>query len=221
MIAIVSMYNEAYKPLAEITIDQNISKYAEYHKYNFHCKNDEFSTEYIMYFEKPKLMLDAMVSNVEWVWWIDVDALVTNFHTKLESIIDDRYDIIISTDGGGINCGSFLVKNSPKGRAWLEMIYSNRMVTRYATDKWPEQLVIHDTARNYTDIMKIVPQKTFNSYYYKVYEGVVDGVIETDRLGNNGLWTPGDFVLHMPGLPNYLRIQYLKMFSELSVLKPE
>ena len=220
-IAVVTMYNEAYKLLAEITVLNNIKQYAEYHNYKFICKDSDFPTNYIIYFEKSKLILDAFEnSNIKWAWWIDVDALVTNFNIKLEQIIDDDYDIIISTDGAGINCGSFSVKNSERGKAWLDMIYANRFVYRYTSNKWPEQLVMHDTARNYTDIMKIVTQKTFNSYYYQVYKGVVNNVIETDRLENSGLWAPGDFVIHMPGLPNNLRIQYLKMFNELSVLRP-
>jgi len=217
-IGIVSMYNESYKSLADVTLPI-IQEYANAHNYKFFYKNSDFSKDYFIYFEKPKIILDTLLNNsIEWIWWIDIDAIITNHNIKLQSIIDDRYDIIISTDGAGINCGSFLVKNSNKGRAWLEMIYSHRFVPKYTNNKWPEQLVIHDTAKNYTDILKIVPQKTLNSYYLQAYEGIAE-VEKFDRLNTSCNWTPGDFVIHMPGVHNILRIEFFKIFAEKLVMK--
>lgn len=217
-IAIVTMHNDAYINLANITLP-NLEEYAKLHNYKFICKNSNFSEEYLIYFEKPKLILDTLLHyDIDWVWWIDLDAIVTNYSIQLQSIIDDRYDIIISTDGSAINCGSFLVKNTSKARAWLENIFSHRYIPRYVNDKWPEQLAIIDNARKYTDIIKIVPQKTLNSYYLEAYNGIAE-VAKYDRLGTSSNWTPGDFVIHMPGISNLIRIEFFKIFIEKLVMK--
>jgi hypothetical protein len=158
-------------------------------------------------------------SSIEWIWWLDCDAIVTNFHIKLESIIDNQYDIIMASDWNGINCGSFLVRNSDRGKAWLDMIYSFRDVPRYKNHKWPEQAAMMETAHLYTDILKVVPQKILNSYYYSLY--IPEEYLWKDRLDTNGNWTVGDFVIHFPGMPNITRMEYIKLFLQLSVLKPE
>lgn len=225
MIGIVTMHNSYYTDLSNVTYNQNLVEYANLHKYKLFCKTDGFSTEYQIYFDKIKFMIDSLSdSEIEWIWWLDSDAIVTNFHTKLESIIDNQYHVILSTDFNGINAGSILVKNSPQGKAWLEVIYAHRFFNKIINHKWPEQIVMMETAKNYTDIIKIVPQKIFNSYYYSLYDkdyGTPIAVIFGDRLKTDGNWTPGDFVIHFPGMPNIIRIEYIKLFLKHSVLKPQ
>jgi hypothetical protein len=220
-ISIVTLHNKDYEGLAYFTYDKNLVEYAKKHSYKLICKKDNFSTDYIIYFEKIKIILDAFKNNPEldWAWWIDCDAMVTNFNVTLESIIDNDYHIIMSTDINGLNCGSFLIRNTPQGRAWLEMIFSQRFVYRYYTHPWPEQIIMMETAKNYTDILKIVPQKTFNSYYYSLYGETETNRFGYDRLGLSGNWAPGDFVIHWPGKPNIQRIEWAKLFSQNAVIK--
>lgn len=219
-IAVATLHNYSYKELADYTFTKNLEPYCNLHGYKIICKNTDLPGDRSIYFEKIKIMRDAMEdSSIEWIWWLDCDAIVTNYHIKLDSIIDNQYDIIISSDWNGINCGSFLVKNSNRGKAWLDMIYSFRDVPRYKNHQWPEQAVMMETAHLYTDIMKVVPQKTLNSYYYSLY--MPEEHLWRDRLNTNGNWTVGDFVIHFPGMPNITRMEYIKIFLQLSVLKPE
>jgi hypothetical protein len=221
-ISIVTLHTKHYEELAYFTYDNNLVEYAKKHSYKLICKKDNFSTDYIIYFEKIKIILDAFKNNPElnWAWWIDCDALITNFNVTLESIIDNDYHVIMSTDFNGLNCGSFLVKNSSEGKAWLEMIFSQRYVYRYYSHHWPEQIIIMETARNYTDILKVIPQKTFNSYYYSLYgENYGHDGSGLDRLGVSGNWEAGDFVIHWPGYPNIQRIEWAKLFSQSAVIK--
>lgn len=221
-IGIATLHNLYYKDLAYYTYDNNLVEYAKRHSYIIACKQDNFSTEYLIYFEKIKFILDTFKDNpdLDWIWWLDCDAMVTNYNIKLENIIDNDYDVIMSTDFNGLNCGSFLVKNSNKGKAWLEMIFSQRYVYKFYSHPWPEQIIIMETARNYTEILKVVPQKTFNSYYYSLYGSNYghDGS-GLDRLGTSGNWQPGDFVIHFPGYPNNQRIEWIKTFSDNAVIK--
>jgi len=218
-IAVATLYNQFYTEIAEYTTIGNLQLYCKHHDYKLVCKTEDLPSTRVIYFEKIKMMIDILKDDtIEWVWWIDCDALVTNFNIKLETIIDNNYDVVISSDFNGINTGSFLVKNSVKGRTWLETIYSLRFVPRYINHKWPEQSAVMETAHLYTDMMKIVPQKTFNSYKYSFY--LPDKNLWIDRLNTNGDWTPGDFVIHFPGMANMLRIRYIKIFSEMSVIKP-
>jgi hypothetical protein len=97
-----------------------------------------------------------------------------------------------------------MVRNSMQGRGWLEFILAKGL-EHYKDNRWPEQQPMTDFYVKFQDIVKIVPQRTMNSYNYKIY-----GVDPTDLLDTSGQWESGDFVLHMPAIPNATRLDIIK-----------
>jgi hypothetical protein len=57
------------------------------------------------------------------------------------------------------------------------------------------------------DRIKIVPQRTMNSYDYDLYPGLVPHIYKKDLLGNDGQWQSGDFLIHWPAVPLATRIK--------------
>jgi hypothetical protein len=202
--AIVSMYNEAHKELGEVTWPIK-EAYAEKHGYGAYCRTEDFVSKPV-HFEKLVIMLDIMNANsdLEWVWWLDNDAIITNDVIKLESIADPDFHVIITTDIASLNSGSFMVRNTTQGRGWLEFILAKGL-EHYKDNRWPEQQPMTDFYVKFEDIIKVVPQRTMNSYEYSIY-----GVPPYDQLDTSGQWEPGDFVLHMPAIPNAGRIQIIE-----------
>ena len=205
--AVVSMYNEAHRELADWTWP-NKKAYADQHGYSAYAKTSDWTLTPI-HFEKITHMLDVMEKepDVDWVWWLDNDAVVTNPDVQLESIADPEYHVVITSDIASINAGSFMVRNSIQGRGWLEFIL-DKGLEHYKDNRWPEQQPMTDFYITFKDIIKIVPQRVMNSYNYDIY-----GVDPTDLLGTNGQWQEGDFVLHMPAIPNPSRIQLIKQLT--------
>jgi galactosyl transferase GMA12/MNN10 family len=205
--AVVSMYNEAHRELADWTWP-NKKAYADQHGYSAYAKTSDWTLTPI-HFEKITHMLDVMEKepDVDWVWWLDNDAVVTNPDVQLESIADPEYHVVITSDIASINAGSFMVRNSIQGRGWLEFIL-DKGLEHYKDNRWPEQQPMTDFYITFKDIIKIVPQRVMNSYNYDIY-----GVDPTDLLGTNGQWQEGDFVLHMPAIPNPSRIQIIKQLT--------
>lgn len=203
MIVLATMHDLRYAPLATITYDNNKVPYCERHGYELTAKTDGWSD--IVYFDKIQYLIDILENNPEvtWVWWLDCDALITNFTKRIEDVIDDNYHLIFTTDVNGLNCGSFFVKNSPEAIDWLKMILGWKDL--YRTKKWdnPEQTPMILTYIKYRDIIKLHPQRDFNSYSYGMYPGISD----IDHLHTSGEWQPGDWVLHWPGLANQTRIE--------------
>ena len=200
--AIVSIFNERHADLAELTWYNNKVKYAEKHGYLALPKTDNFSQDQV-HFDKFVHILDVMEKNpsVDWVWWLDNDAMITNFDIRVEDLVDNDYHIIMPTDIAALNSGSFIVRNSAQVKEWLNFLLSKKK--EYKDDKkWFEQQAVIDFYPKFQDLFKIVPQQWLNSYDYKMYN--VEG---TDLLGQDGQWYPGDFVIHWPGLPNPARVQ--------------
>ena len=207
--AIVSIFNDRHQDLADLTWYNNKVKYAEKHGYLAIPKTNNFSPEQV-HFDKFVHILDVMKTHpdVDWVWWLDNDAMITNFDIKVEDLVDTDYHVIMPTDIAALNTGSFIVRNSAQAREWLEFLLSKKK--EYKDDKkWFEQQAVIDFYPKFQELFKIIPQQWLNSYDYKMYN--VEG---TDLLGQDGQWYPGDFVIHWPGLPNESRIQLAKQCQQ-------
>lgn len=200
-IAIVSLFNDRHKDLADLTWS-NKQKYAAKHGYIAVAKTDKFSQEQV-HFDKFIHLLDVMKTHpeVDWVWWLDNDAMITNFDKKIEDLVDPDFHVIMATDIASLNTGSFIVRNSPQAKEWLEFLLSKKK--EYKDDKkWFEQQAVIDFYPKFEELFKLVPQQWLNSYDYQMYN--IEGI---DLLGQDGQWYPGDFVIHWPGLPNETRVK--------------
>ena len=207
-IAIVTLFNDKHRDLASFTWT-NKQQYAEKHGYVAVAKTDNFSTDQV-HFDKFVHILDVMKTypQADWVWWLDNDAMITNFDIKAEDLVDNDYHVVMPTDIAALNTGSFLVRNSAQSREWLEFLLSKKQ--EYKNDKkWFEQQAVIDFYPKFQHLFKIVPQQWLNSYDYKMY-----GVDGTDLLGQDGQWYPGDFVIHWPGLPNETRIKLAQYYQQ-------
>jgi glycosyltransferase involved in cell wall biosynthesis len=206
--AIISIFTDKYKNLADLTW-ANKQQYAGKHGYLAIAKTDNFSPEQV-HFDKFVHMSDVMKQHpdVDWVWWLDNDAMITNFDIRVEDLVDNDYHIIMPTDIAALNTGSFIVRNSVQAREWLEFLLSKKR--EYRDDKkWFEQQAVIDFYPKFQHLFKIVPQQWLNSYDYRMY-----GVEGVDLLGQDGQWYPGDFVIHWPGLPNETRVKLAEQYQQ-------
>lgn len=131
-------------------------------------------------FGKIKLTLAACRTRPGyWVLWTDADAMVVNQSVPLESIIDDRYDIILSVDWLMINAGMILFKCSAWNEGFLNRVYSAR---EFDDARALDQSAFQHFFDSEPDInahLKKIPKHAMNSY--------------TEE------YRPGDFLLHMAG----------------------
>ena len=111
-IAVCQAWDQNYQQLADLTWTQNKKLYCDYWGYPYYVKTDGFN--YVVSYEKIKLMLDIMNNHPEydWLYWAGTDTIITNFYIKLESFIDENYHIVMSKDINNINADSFMIKNS-------------------------------------------------------------------------------------------------------------
>lgn len=210
-IAVCQAWDKNYQPMADITWTHNKKLYCDYWGYPYHIKTDGFT--FNVSYEKIKLMLDTMTDHPEydWVYWAGTDTLITNFYIKLETFIDDRYNIIIAKDINDINADCMLVKNTEESRKYLEYIWS--LAPKYNSHSWWEQQAMIDNMDKFEHLFKFIPQKSFNSFLYKQLYAYYGSSI--DKTGNDGQWEPGDFLLHIPGMSRDQKINVLNQFTGL------
>ena len=211
MHAIASINLDNYQDLADLT-DAPKKEYCERYGYNFFVLKEKKYSE-CMGFNKIGFVLDLFNQHpeIDWLLFTECDATITNLTIPMEDKIDNDYHFIIPVDRLNLNAGNFLARNSKEGRAYLQMLMNAE--STYKDAEWAEQQVIIDTIEEYTDIVKIVPQKYMNSYIQEPYD-YCD--VRMDIMGNSGEWTSGDWIVHWPGLHKPLRMgQATKMLSQI------
>ena len=208
MYAVASMNTADYQDLSDLT-DAPKQEYCLRHGYKFFVGREEDlvlkTTPYSAYmnFNKMYYVLKLFKENpdIEWLLFNECDAMITNLTTRIEDKIDNNYHFIIPVDRLNINAGNFLIRNSKEGRAYFEMIVSK--AEEYRNAEWAEQQVIIDTIEEYSNIVKLVPQRYMNSYEPAIYD-YCDA--RFDIFGNSGAWEPGDWIVHWPGTHKHIRL---------------
>lgn len=200
MYSILSLHTPDYQVLANHTWDNNKVPYAAKHGYKTFCKTEGFTLpKNAIGGEKLTLFREYFDANpdVEWIWWLETDALITNFSKKIEDVIDNNYHFIIATDGNGMNAGSFFLRNSKEGNDYL-----NWLITQwpnYMNHHFYEQQAMIESydMPEWRPIIKLEQQYKFNAH--DCWPNTYLPGYGYDKLGGRAWWEPGDWVVHWPG----------------------
>jgi len=191
-----SHYGPTFKEIGESTRPSK-EDYCKTHGYDFYLKDNNFDYSERIHFERIDIFLNK-INDYDWIWYLDADCMIMNHTIRLENLIDDNYDVIISRVSNKeqniqINNGSILIKRSEWSINFLKYISSCK---QYFTHCWASQQAIIDYI-NITHIeeakkhIKLVHPRFFNSYYHQWYP--------------DQSFQMGDFVLHPAGSSNSYR----------------
>lgn len=153
------------------------------------------------------LVLTTMLNspNMEYVMWMDCDALFIDQDRRIETLLDEEHHLFISEDGRGLSGGNWIVRNTEWSRDLLSLILSNIEIF----DLWdlkdqfallwsllrPELLQenvlgsLHDMG--YPKEVLLVSQKLLNAYPWSLcrpshhcFEDGVDFIVSFITLGS-------------------------------------
>jgi mannan polymerase II complex MNN10 subunit len=138
--------------------------------------------------------LELHLASFDWLFYSDADSLIMNDAIALEGLIDNNYDLIITTDFNGINAGQFLIRNSSWSRAFFSKAYA---MTAFINHPWWEQRAFLEILKDPKELkhVKIVPQRTFNAYFDNYQQG--------------------DFLIHFPSFNGLELFYVMQHFAEL------
>lgn len=196
-IAVATEFSPAYQQIADVTLPV-LKRYCDKHDYEL-CVIDIPDGGF--HYRKIEWLQEKFKTDVEAVFYLDVDALITNLSVPIENFIDDDCSLFITRDAGGINGGSLIIRNSHIGNWMLELILSLR-------DNFNnEQEVLEHLMKSpqFNQFVKVLPHPSINSYRMDLYKELIHLTKPED-----GMWHEGDFVLHTPALLLEQRAEVLK-----------
>lgn len=201
-IGIVSYYSAEYEPLAALTV-ANKREYAERYGYRVEAKQVEQTCQLRAGYERIDYVLTLLQEPVRWLWVMGCDTMIMNFDQRIESFVDDNYHFIISHDGQCLNGDSYLVRNSPQGKALLQHLIDTQEL--YREHIWADSQAMTEAADEpaWRWLIKVVPQQGFNSYDPRWYP---------HQAGTFAEFKEGDFLIHWPGLSLEQRLEMAREY---------
>ena len=176
------------------------SKYCELNNYTYFCETDNGKIKTALEdrsptWYKPKLILDSFSKHPEldYIIFLDADAIISDFNQKIEDFIDPNYDFVFAEDIGhhsAMNAGVFLVKNTSWSKSFLQQWWDSadefkgkdaqslniqtllpqheELKGTFKTVLWHDQtcLTLLYNNKEVKDHIKIIPNHSFNWYEY-------------------------------------------------------
>ncbi len=190
----------SFRELSKLTIP-SFQEYCGTHGYDFYCKDSNFTPGRTVGWTKFEIFLEK-IDKYDWIFYVECDSMLMNQTIRLENLIDDHHDIIISrTENKNdieLSCGPMLVKSSEWNRDFFNKMLNKK---EYYTNQMVEQAAITDEIRNNEESRKhckIMPLRFFNSFSHFWHL--------------EGNFKVGDFICHAPGCSNDYRY---RLFTEL------
>lgn len=205
MIGLASISTLEVDYISRLTLTNKID-YCNKWGYKFFCMNNYIPTEWFkrgIGFAKIRYLLQLLCENenLEFLFYFDIDTIITNFQFTLNDRVEvgQRKNIIISSDPHGVNCGVFCVKNTEWTRECLYQIWNRGPLN--PNGNWLEvseqnslgQYLKKSDSANYC----ILSNGYFNSYFQHHTWGSQGAPV--DKSIKAEVWEQGDFVIHFCG----------------------
>ena len=162
--AVVTACDEGYSDLQQLT-SPTIVKYCDLHDYHCHV-NRILEKERPPAWYKIKEVLNVFETGVDFVLWVDTDAIIVNNKLKLEDIVEDGKDFYFSCNWASLNSGVFMMRNTQLNKDFLNLAWQQE---QFINDGWWEQRAfIHLLELRAYPVEKIkeMPPPKFNSEEY-------------------------------------------------------
>ena len=194
---------EDYTELADLIVPARES-YCARHGYKHLVQRGMYGGFSYYAYGRLKLLRDYLDSPdaTQFVWVLNVQSVLTNHTKQVTDVLDDEHDAYLTKDCHGLNLGSFVVRNTPWTKSWLDFIIS--LEPNYRFHPWHEQKAFMDfwLHENWTWMIHLLPQRALNSYQYQRYKPW-----PPHTPGN---WRLGDLVLSLPGLNLQQRLEIVR-----------
>lgn len=196
-------------PYAKFTKEIN-KKYCDKHGYLYINEND--TKKIITLLEgrsitwyKPHLIKDVLnlIPDVDYVLFLDIDAVITNHDKKIEDFITSDFSIMMTNDYGPslVNAGVMFLKNDDFSKKFLDDWWQIcEEYPQYKTGLWHDQTCI--------DLL------------YQRIENKEKFLIVSNHIINSSVYNRGEFIFHAFSYGNLRNRTIDKVYYEIFKIEP-
>ena len=175
-LCVVTGFDDKYHELAKISIP-NYLNYVNRHNLDLHISTQNFNSN-IHWGWNKYYIISKIISQYDWVVWIDIDCLFINKKVSLRDYIDDSYSLILGENKNPpfwyteektyIENGVFLLKNDEYGKSML-----NLFMDGFIDHPWHDQykMIIelrkNEWMKNKTKKLDLIKINAIDDYKFK------------------------------------------------------
>lgn len=212
-ICVLTSYSQAWQHTVASYCTHSIKEYCKRNRYEWIFAMPDTPnlhyTNWIKLRHSHKVLFEERRYDVLLV--LDADVLITNHGVRVEWFLDNIHGLHIARDINNINAGSMILS---AGNDALKGFMETLLKQEPHFDC--EQNAIEHWRPQFPGVVRELPHPSINSYLYNEYPngGVHGGTDPVEVPHEGGQWKPGDFILHLPGLPIARRMALMKEVYE-------
>lgn len=165
------------------------------------------------------LAMRKYLPDYDFLLYVDIDTIIMNPEHRLEDIVDYNYDQMLAADKNGLNCGVWMVRNTPWMLWFIDEMWSQ------------DQLVAPKT----WNMLFKYEQRAFHFLYQStIWQSVVKGDMypkaNTVRARTKVLnacvfnsqpafYVNGDLLVHLAGLKGTVKCMWFRYYYKIARLK--
>lgn len=190
--------------------------YAQKHGYQLWDESDRVDPNRPPAWSKP-LAVQRLFREEEcdWVVWMDADTVIMNSEQRLEHVLPEHYDLVITGDlhEPRKNNGVWMLRNSDWSRRFLDEWYNmTDFIAPVGYAYSGDQAAMNELMQQYPAKIVSPPQCTFNSFVHLRDDRVPLNL--TAVQDSEYYYHEGDFVAHAAGCD--LKLAVLREFVQLA-----
>lgn len=189
-ILVLTGYNDKYAIVGDATWP-SWQAYADYHNYDFSCvRNYPDANKINGSWHKLQVVKDALRDH-EWVFWVDADAVCTNYDIQLTRWIETcAAELHVSRDWFPSNSGNFSACAGiwHAGHMTTQLISLAELKTQYINKAYYDQTALQEVLVEHPELkakVKVWPRRELAAVPSFCWKNIPEP------------WQPGDFLAHL------------------------
>ncbi len=247
-IAILELHDNAWKinPILMKKLKQNRQVYAN--KWNYDVINGldyiDIDKSIPAAWSKLKAAQELLSTShsYDYIFYIDLDAIIMNMNVNLDTYIDRAVgaDIILTEDSHGINTGLMLLQKSKWTSDFLSLAFAQKQLAvneyneegipypfeyeqrafhyLYGTSFWLNRgLPVYRHSKSIQEHVAVMPQCAFNSYSLSPYKTLAPWVFDSKEDWSAAQYAENDFAIHFAGVKGQAKTDLMDYYLDRSI----
>ncbi len=184
---VVTSCDEKYSVISKLT-HPNILQYCNKFGIDFYKNSVDYVQGNVGWVWNRGQAIKTVLSQYDWVIWMDSDCLFMDFNVDIRTFIDDKYSLVIGENNNPpcwwkepthIECGVFLLRNDDVGHRLIDRSFSTDRILWDKQHKhpWHEQYSMIRTIKGDMEMqskVKLINMDLINYHQYKIDNGEIN-----------------------------------------------
>jgi len=189
----------------------NKQAYADIHGYDLIVDEDIVDKSRPTSWSKL-LAMRKYLPDYDFLLYVDIDTIIMSPERKLEDIVDYEYDQMLAADTNGVNCGVWMIRNTPWALWFIDEMWSQEQFI--APKSWNMLFKYEQRAFHYLYQSAIWRRVVQGEQYPKANSVRARTKVVNACVFNSqpSFFVKGDLLVHLAGLKGFVKCMWFRRY---------